>query len=135
METFELILLISCAVIFFIVSICLYCNNFVKPHQYSLLETHRKERCSSSPKKEGFASSGTEGAVVSGDSIVGPNMYASHIIDNNKTWKDLIETAKKDKIASDGPGTLGAGKGQGFDKELKNQSAYNTYLDNPELIA
>lgn len=79
-------------------------------------------------KKEGFLSSGSEGAFQDGDSVVGPRMYATQIIDNGKTWDDVLNTAKKDKIASDGIGTLGAGRGEGFDKELKNQQSYNAYL-------
>ena len=79
-------------------------------------------------KKEGFLSSGSEGAFQDGDSVVGPRMYATQIIDNGKTWDDVLNTAKKDNIASDGIGTLGAGRGEGFDKELKNQQSYNAYL-------
>lgn len=79
-------------------------------------------------KKEGFLSSGSEGAFKDGDSVVGPRMYATQIIDNGKTWDDVLNTASKDNIASDGIGTLGAGRGEGFDKELKNQQSYNTYL-------
>lgn len=79
-------------------------------------------------KKEGFLSSGSEGAYQDGDSVVGPRMYATQIIDNGKTWDDVLSTAKNEKIASDGIGTLGAGRGAGFDKELKNQQSYNAYL-------
>ena len=85
--------------------------------------------------KESFISSGSEGASVNGNSIIGPHMYATQIIDNNKTFEDMINTANKEKIASDGHGTLGAGKGVGFDKELKNQQNYRAYMSKKGKIS
>ena len=85
--------------------------------------------------QEGFISSGSEGAAVTGQSVVGSRMYASQIIDNGKNFNDILDGVRKDGIASDGPGNLGAGRGQGFDKELKNQASYRNYMSKKGKIS
>ena len=85
--------------------------------------------------KEGFLSSGSEGANVQGNSIIGPRMYATQIIDNGKTFDNLLETTKKENIASDGKADIGAKRGKGFDEELKNQSQYRSYMNKKGRIS
>ena len=80
--------------------------------------------------KEGFISAGSEGAHVDGQAIVGPHMYSNQMIQNGKDWQHILNSTAQDNEPDDGPGTLGAGKGEGFDKEVQNQKKYAQYLEN-----
>lgn len=78
---------------------------------------------------EGFISSGSEGSAMRNGAVIGPNIYSNQIIQNGKDWNSIVDSVKKDGTASDGPGTLGAAKGKGFDESMKNQKKYNQYMD------
>lgn len=80
------------------------------------------------PLREGFISSGSEGATMNDNAITGPRLYGNQMIQNGKHWEDIVKSVKDKNEASDGPGTLGAGKGRGFDNEMRNQQRYNDYL-------
>ena len=85
--------------------------------------------------REGFISSGSDKAFVNDNAINGSKLYATQIIDNNKTFEDIVSGVKKNGVASDGQATLGAGKGEGFDNELKNQSDYRAYMNKKGKIS
>ena len=128
METIDVVLIILAIIcIIAIVTGCCCSKRFMIRNPIN--------RCPCSNEKEGFISSGSDKAYVQNNAIVGPRMYATQIIDNGKTFDDMLETANNKHIASDGPGTLGAGKGEGFDNELKNQSNYKAYMNKKGRIS
>ena len=96
-------------------------------------------------KKEGFICSGTSGAVFNprSNAIEGPAMYSNQMIQNGKSWGDVVETAQKEYIASDGPDAIGAGKGNGYDTAFKAQckladaweNVRNGFMTNEEFNA
>lgn len=75
------------------------------------------------PAKEGFISSGVNGAVFNprSNSIEGSHLYSNQMIQNGKSWGDVVDAAQKENIATDGPGSIGAGKGNGYDSAFKAQ--------------
>lgn len=70
--------------------------------------------------KEGFVSSGTEGASYnkSTDTITGPALFTNQILQNNTTWNDLKDNVKNKGYATDGSNSIGAGPGNNFDKSM-----------------
>ena len=68
-------------------------------------------------------SSGTNGAVFNprSNSIEGSHLYSDQTIGNGKTWGDVVDVAVKENIATDGPGSIGAARGNGYDEAFKAQ--------------
>ena len=97
------------------------------------------------PTKEGFIASGTSGAVFNprSNAIEGPHLYSNQMIQNGKSWGDVVDTAQKEYIASDGPDAIGAGKGNGYDNAFKAQcklaeaweNVRNGFMTNEEFNA
>ena len=97
------------------------------------------------PTKEGFICSGTSGAVFNprSNAIEGPHLYSNQMIQNGKSWGDVVDKAQKDYIASDGPDAIGAGKGNGYDNAFKAQcklaeaweNVRNGFMTNEEFNA
>lgn len=83
---------------------------------------------------EKFISSGSEGSFYdeNNDVIVGSANYTNQIIQNNKSWCDVVDGVKNNNIASDGSEYLGAGPGDGFDEAMKSQIEIQNKLDNGE---
>ena len=118
-------------------------NNGGATEQTVVIDTNLEEIPAAPKKKEGFISSGVDGAFYNEmtNAVQGDSLYSNQMIENGKEWKDVIGTAKEKHIASDGPGTLGAGKGNGFDDAFKAQtklaeawdSVRNGYMTNEEF--
>lgn len=100
---------------------CVYCRNNQKNNN-----SNNNSNCSQS-NVESFISSGGGGANYNPDtnSISGSNIYANSMIQNGKTWCDVVESTKKNNVASDGFNRLGAGPGNGFDKAYEAQVKTN----------
>ena len=100
---------------------------------------------SAEPTKEGFIASGTSGAVFNprSNAIEGPQLYSNQMIQNGKSWGDVVDTAQKEYIASDGPDAVGAAKGNGYDAAFKAQckladaweNVRNGFMTNEEFNA
>lgn len=94
------------------------------------------------PKKEGFISSGVDGAFFNEktNAVQGDSLYSNQMIQNNKSWKDVVSAAREKNIASDGVGSLGAGKGDNFEGAYNSQkklmaaydSVKNGFMTNEE---
>lgn len=111
--------------------------------QYTAMSNGRNtEACDGIPK-EGFVSSGGLGANLNKgmDTITGPSLFTNQILQNGTTWNKLKNTVEEKGYASDGPGKLGAGPGNSFDKSMaahiKNmeimQAANNEY-NTPQML-
>ena len=88
-----------------------------------IIDATAKEIVEETPAKEGFICSGTNGAVFNprANSIEGSHLYSNQMIQNGKSWGDVVDAAQKENVATDGPGSLGAGKGNGYDSAFKAQ--------------
>lgn len=73
--------------------------------------------------KEGFISSGVDGAFYNEktNALQGDSIYSNQMIQNGKNWKNVVDVAKEQNIASDGTNILGAGNGNGFEEAYKSQ--------------
>ncbi len=88
-----------------------------------IIGVQEEEIIEETPAKEGFISSGVNGAVFNprANSIEGSHLYSNQMIQNGKSWGDVVDAAQKENIATDGPGSIGAGKGNGYDDAFKAQ--------------
>ena len=143
MELSAIILLIVIAAIAAIAGICAYVkckkrhSEHIKPVVVASPEPKKEEQ------KESFISSGVNGAYFNpmNNAIEGSNLYSNQMIQNGKSWKDVVDAAKDKHIATDGPGSIGAGKGDGYDNAFKAQckladawdSVRNGFMTNEEF--
>ncbi len=88
-----------------------------------IIDETAEEIVEETPTKEGFICSGTNGAVFNprSNSIEGSHLYSNQMIQNGKSWGDVVDAAQKENVATDGPGSIGAGKGNGYDSAFKAQ--------------
>lgn len=88
-----------------------------------IIDETAEEIIEETPAKEGFIASGTNGAVFNprSNSIEGAHLYSNQMIQNGKSWGDVVDAAQKENVATDGPGSIGAGKGNGYDSAFKAQ--------------
>lgn len=93
--------------------------------------------------KENFVSTGSMGAAYNRemDTITGPALFTDQILRNGQTWKDLHERVDKTGIATDGPGILGGGPGNGYDQAMKSHiknmeilESANNEFNTPEIL-
>lgn len=84
------------------------------------------------PAKEGFISSGVDGAFYNPrtNAIQGDSLYSNQMIQNGQNWKSVTDTAIEKNIASDGFGQLGAGNGDGFQSAYKGQKKLEEAWEN-----
>ncbi len=148
MEWYKILLLAIFSAIAAFVAICVYirCQNKHNEHiqqEVPTKEEPKKEDPKDEPKKESFISSGVNGATFNAmnNAIEGSHLYSNQMIQNGRSWKDVVDIAKEKNIATDGPGSIGAGKGDGYDNAFKAQckladawdSVRNGFMTNEEF--
>ena len=135
MDACVILLIITIAAIAALAGICAYikCKTYHDIHHSAvrcgkvadepIFDVQEEEIVEKTLAKEGFISSGTNGAVFNprSNSIEGSHLYSNQMIQNGKSWGDVVDVAQKENVATDGPGSIGAGKGNGYDSAFKAQ--------------
>lgn len=102
-----------------------------------------KRGCGCPFAKEGFISSGSEGARFNKDTgtIIGPALFTNQMLQNGSTWNDVKKIVQEKGYASDGSNIIGAGPGNQFDRamgaHIRNveiMAAANNEYNTPEML-
>lgn len=143
MELYKILLIVIIAAIAAVVGICAYIKCQKTHNDHIQQEVPTKDEPKEEPNKESFIASGVNGACFNAmnNSIEGSHLYSNQMIQNGKSWKDVVDVAKEKNIATDGPGSIGAGKGDGYDSAFKAQckladawdSVRNGFMTNEEF--